>query len=268
MDKPTQSRPTLAQVGLGLFILWQIIFMISANLLGMIPHGRPEEDELSDYRVTAIETADRGHAQRAVDALAEVTDCWGQGTGQMQAWWLFAPTFPLQATFPLVELSWDDGQTPPVRLATFDEPENPYAYFRPLGSGDRLFHYEVRLGLLFTTWSPESFAKLGPQWRDGIAQRIRRQWKSMQAYIRWRTNQFEHEHPELPPPSQAILRLRVFRSPSVDEKPPTWAPPAEVCVARWRIGVTPAPGMLPLEMCDPVTGQFVPVSQNGSAPDE
>jgi hypothetical protein len=258
----SNPKPTLAQVGLGLFILWQIIFMIGANAMGVVPHGFPEEDELSDNRAVAIDSTDRAPGQRLLDATAEVMDAWAQSTGQIQAWGLFAPTFPVTALFPLVELRWDD-QNPPVRLASFVEPENPLAYFRPPGSGDRLFHYEARISLIFAAWTPESFTSFAADWRAAMAQRIRRQWKSMQAYMRWQAANYQRRHPELPPPREVLLFVRIFHTPAFGE-PLIWPSAGEVCVARLRMNEPPAAGMLPLEMCDPVTGRFLPMPKEGS----
>src|SRR5205807_9858579 len=98
MDVAIAPRPTIAQVILGLFISWQLLFMPAANYLAFFPHGQVEEGELSDSR-SAPDQARAGSAvQRAINLAAGITDTWSFLTGQVQAWWLFAPDVPRPAT--------------------------------------------------------------------------------------------------------------------------------------------------------------------------
>jgi hypothetical protein len=270
------AKPTLAQRALGLFVLWQIAFMAVANFVGFVPHGKPDLGELNDQRAAAA-TGPVSNFGEMVNTAARVTDFWQKATGQTQAWWLFAPTFPTQAMFPMVELRWDDPASgiaatsdtpPPVRLPSFQEPADPQAYSRVSGSNDRFLHYEVRISLLFESWDPESVPKLQDDWRKAFATRIRRQYKSLRAYLRCRITQFQRAHPELPPPRQAILIMHIYRSPSADQTPIAWMGPMEVPYVRWRIGWTPPDGFLPLEAADPVTKEFAPLTARASEGDD
>src|SRR6266404_1886628 len=180
MDAAAQ-RPTIAQYLLGLFIFWQLLFMPAANYLAFFPHGQVEEGELSDSRSAPDQTGAGGAAQKAIHLAARITDGWSYLTGQVQAWWLFAPDVPRAATFPVVELRWDEDAEsetiPPVRLHTILEPDDPQCYFRPPSSFDRLFHYEVRLGLIFCNWNEQTLAENPEFWRGAVADRVRRQWR-------------------------------------------------------------------------------------------
>jgi hypothetical protein len=248
---------------LGLFVTWQLGFLLASNLVAFFPHGEPEQGELSDSRSGPAQAGGSGPAQCALEVVGGLTDRWAHLTGQMQAWWLFAPSVPSQATFPVVELRWDDPDGPvqnsivahpPVRLQTVLEPSDTHAYFRPPGSFDRLFHYEIRLGLIFTAWD-ESLRQRFP-WSSLVEERVRRQWRSMRAYLRWRVHQFEREHPDLPSPRQAVLLVHIYRTPRPSDDPRSRPAVVEKALARWRPG-TETVGRLPVEMCDPVTDSYL-----------
>src|SRR5438876_476240 len=108
MDAAAAQRPTLAQFLLGLFISWQLLFLPAANYLAFLPHGQADEGELSDSRSAPRQAGAATAVQDAIEVTAGITDAWSQLTGQAQAWWLFAPDVPRSATFPIVELRWDD----------------------------------------------------------------------------------------------------------------------------------------------------------------
>src|SRR5216684_3308202 len=172
---------------LGLFVIWQLLFLFTSNLLPLIPHGRQELDELTydislHGQATSIEPI-----QQAIEGISLVSDRWMEATGQLQGWSLFAPIFPPQAGFVAVEFRWNDGSHD--RVHSRFEPSDPLHYARPPGTDSRLFNYESRFVILPAFW-PES--KLGPdgepgqlEWSQAITERARVQWKSMHAYLRW-----------------------------------------------------------------------------------
>jgi hypothetical protein len=267
MDASPQHRPTLAQHLLGLFVIWQFGFLCASNIFAFFPHGDPEEGELSDSRTGPARGAESGPVQNSIDAANFVLERWEHLTGQIQAWWLFAPGFPPQATFPVVELRWDDPDTairsnsvepthPPVRLHSLLEPQNTKSYARLPGSFDRLFHYEIRFGLLMTLWDdkPKDATVYGI-WEDAIRDRVQRQWRSMRAYLRWRVRAFQEEHPDRPMPTQAILIIRIYPTPAPGA---TIRPaPIEKALARWQPAADGTGDFLPIEMCAPRSDKFV-----------
>ena len=290
MDVAVAPRPTIAQVILGLFISWQLLFMPAANYLAFFPHGQAEEGELSDSRRAPDQTGGATAVQKAINFAASITDAWTFLTGQVQAWWLFAPDVPKAATFPVVELRWDDDaesaqsvasflaplaavdgvecatlwcgfppaqSIPPVRLRTILEPNDPQSYFRPLSSFDRLFHYEVRLGLVLVNWNEQALAENPEAWRAAFQQRVRRQWRSIRAYLRWYVQHFQHQHPELPSPQQAILWMRIYQSPEPGQPTVHWRGPVEQPLARWWPDSSPGHDELPIEAFDPVARRFI-----------
>jgi hypothetical protein len=272
MDVSPARRHTLAQYLLSAFVLWQFGFLLASNIVPFFPHGVPEEGELSDSRSAPAAEADSHPLQNTIDATSYLTDRWAHLTGQIQAWWLFAPGFPRQATFPVVELRWDDpertsqpGATeatrPPMRLHSALEPEDPQSYCHPPGSYDRLFHYEMRLGSLMTLWDEQvKDAELYRAWEEAVRIRVSRQWKSIRAYLRWRMQQFQQERPEVPTPKQAILVIRIYRTRSAGEagRPK----PIEKALARWLPRADDTDEFLPVEMCEPRSDTFVRLPRN------
>ena len=270
-DLPSLRRHSIAQVALGLFVVSQLVFLATANLLAFFPHGAASEGELSDSRNSAGSAGNTGPIQAVIDVVGEAADRWGFLTGQVQAWWLFAPDFPTKATFPLVELGWDDtpaastsgpNSLPRVLLRSSLEPRDPHAYFKAPGSGDRLFHYESRLGLIMLCWDKDVTTRFPNEWREAVEDRVRRQWKSIRAYLRWRTLQFHEQYPELPLPSEAVLRIRVFKTPSPGH-PIEWDGPYDLPLARWKLKADSAPDRLPIEMFDPIANRFVTLQEKG-----
>jgi hypothetical protein len=264
---PSPRRYSLAQIALGLFITWQLLFLGLSNLLAFFPHETEAEGELSDSR-HSMPVGNSGPIQEVINVAGQVADRWGFLTGQVQAWWLFAPSFPTQATFPAVEFRWQGAIGPTttsptsVRLLSSFEPLDPHTYFKWPGSRDRLFHYEARLGLIMLYWDKEIPLRYPEEWRAAMLERVRRQWKSIRAYLRWRLQDFQQKNPDLPSPTEAILHIRVFRSPVPGQNPVDWDGPYDLPLARWKPGQTSTRDKMPIEAWDPIAKQFVPLHES------
>jgi hypothetical protein len=250
------SRPTGRWPGalLGLFVAWQLAFILAANLFEFYPHRVHRIDELTSYRELLAGTE---NPNPVVHALASVTDCWGQLTGQYQMWWLFAPDFPPQATFPVVELRWRDPALKPVRLQSVLEPADTAAYFHAPGTADRLLHYEVNLGLGYAYCTEDEAAKDPANWRRLHRDMVQSQWKSMRAYMRWRMNDYLAAHPEAPTPDEVRLLIRTYPTPLAGPPRGSRGQAVDHPFARWRPARTCPPDQLPVEGFDVVSGQFV-----------
>jgi hypothetical protein len=116
----------------------------------------------------------------------------------------------------------------------------------------------MRLGLILLSWGEIPLESSPDEWRQAIHDRVRRQWRSQRAYLQWRVRQFQHEHPELPPPQQAVLSIRVYRTP-LPGHPLEWGGPLEQPLARWQCETTWPADYLPIEMYDPLSNRFVAV---------
>lgn len=247
------------RVLLGFFVIWQLLFLFSSNLLPLIPHGEPEFDELSDDISLHGQATSIKPIQQAIEGVSLVSDRWMEATGQLQGWSLFAPIFPPQAGFVAVEFQWKDGSRDLVHSRF--KPADPLQYCRLPGTDGRLFNYESRFVILPVFW-PKS--KLGPdggpwdlEWSAAITERARVQWKSMHAYIRWQIQRYMKDHPGVHPPAEVIMLVELYVTPGLGDQP--WAPQGPVArpLARWRLEVSPPPGFLPMEVCtDPAKEHF------------
>jgi hypothetical protein len=251
--RPSGRAPAVL---LGAFIVWQLIFLLLANLLEFVPHRTHRFDEFTSYRELPPGTV---KPAPMVQALAAVTDCWSQLTGQYQIWWLFAPDCPRNATFPVVELRWDDParSLAPVLLFSSLEPADRAAYFHPMDSTDRLLHYEAYLGLGPAYWNDPTESADLKSWHELLSNIVRRQWKSMRAYLRWRTADFLAHHPELPPPDEVRLLIRMYPTSAAGAPSTNPAPPRVLPLARWRCSENELSSFLPVEGYDPFNQRFI-----------
>jgi hypothetical protein len=279
------APPTVRERLLGLLVVWQLVFIVGSNMLDFFPHRPLSRDELSDFREAKAETLPK---LSVVPYLAGVTDRWAQLTGQYQMWWLFAPNFPPQATFPAVEFRWDDaarteftalngnrsndesnlGKSPchaPVRLRSSLDPADAGSYCRWPCSTDRLFQYEVHLGLGLVYWNPAWAAEDEAGWREVFRAVVARQWKSYRAYLRWRLQQYIAEHPGQPLPKQVVLSMRIYHTAPVGSlsREPTGM--HEQIVARWFPAADDDANSayLPVEAFDPFANRFLRLPRDG-----
>jgi hypothetical protein len=97
-------------------------------------------------------------------------------------------------------------------------------------------------------------------WRRLHFDMVQSQWKSLQAYLRWKTTQYLAAHPDLPPPDEVRLIVRLYPSPTGHAFPKEPAS-RNVCLdqpfVRWRYRDASRGDCLPLEAFDCATGQFV-----------
>jgi hypothetical protein len=258
MPENPQKHATLWQKIIGLFVAWQLVFLVSTNAIAFLPIAEAEDGELTDSRGPLPgETPDS--RLEPIKVLNDGMMAWAQATGQIQAWWLFAPCFPPDATFPLVTLHWNHGESEDVQLHSHQEPRDPSFYVRLPGSSDRLFHYEMRLGLVAALLSEESLEKHASEWRDLFKGRVERQWKSLRAYMKWRTESYLLEHADLPMPDEISFSILAYRTPDPGVLPPHWTPPLQQKLARWLPSRPDQSDCLPLEYYDQVQKCFLPL---------
>jgi hypothetical protein len=221
---------------LGLLITWQLVFMLGGSFLAFWSSCHPGPN-----RVTA--------------AMAGVTDHWAALTGQWQGWSLYGPSVPTQSAFVVVELRWDHAT---VRLGTDTEPQDVHNYFRPFGSS-RLAIYESYLGLVLWGWDVEAAARESEVWNERLAEHVAKEWKPIHAYLRWRLEAFQRDHPDAPPPTELVLLGHIYRIPPPGPEPFSWSGPLELPLARWRPRTSSLTQQLPIETYNLITRHFHPL---------
>jgi hypothetical protein len=237
---PSEQPPSLWQRLVGLFVLFQLLFLLATNVFFLLYHSMPQEPE---QRTAATEAA------RSLPAL---TNPYAQLTGQLQGWSLFAPNVPRHAAFVFVEMRWPDR----VSYRSSEQIAEG-AFLRPPGTG-RLLQYQLHLRLLALNWSqkevrddPQLVKRLGEE-------ELRGRHQAMQAFMRWHLEQRRRQVPDEVAPDELVLWAQVipldsgaseYLSPGHDGPGEAFAA-EKYPLARWRPGVTPPPACLPIELFD------------------
>jgi hypothetical protein len=242
----------MAQVVLGFLILWQILFLFTANIVRGVQDMRSHlVEEVPALEEIAPEWSQgEGRVYDALEGINRAAVRWWELTSQPQEWALFAPNVGSEADFVALELRWDDdppqrGGSQPIRppeiLLSDNEPRDPHRFFR--FGNFRLRRFESSFN----------------------GERLRKYWKKIRAYMEWRFEAYQRQHPDAPRPKQFILLTRTYRIPAPPGPTPwTWEPaggPEQRPLARWRPGYA-EPGCLPLEKYDPETKRFERVAES------
>jgi hypothetical protein len=272
------------RVLLGLFIVWQLLFLPAANLCGLLTCARNHLAEWPPLAQAAPDwTQGRGRLHRATEVVGAVTGRWADLTGQPQPWSLFGPEVGHDVAFVAVEIRWDDDPLPfstpcrrlaplaagdlltcltlhaalpggredappPVLLLSDNEPADPRAYFR-LGRF-RVRRYEEGIELIRNSPADGAHVPTADSWNQQIAERVWLAGHRQYAYLRRRLDVFRRAHPELPRPRQVILYTRTYRIPEPDTVPSTRQGPEQLPLLRWF------PGTKTVERYNPVLPRF------------
>jgi hypothetical protein len=261
--RAADGAPTTGQVALGLFIVWQVFFLLAANLMPMLHLERYEPPaEPGIAPLDAQHTSIRAHVHDAAHDLEKLLWRWQHLTGQAQGWALFSAVCK-QSTFLPIDVFCADAQAP-LRLPSPNEPVTGPDRFKPPGTS-RLSDYEFYAFMQFWDWDEDAVRREPEKWRTRLEEHLREQWPRLQAYLRWRLRSFRESHPDCQI-THVDLIARRYALPAVEGER-KWSGPVETPILRWRPdGETPACG-LPFEMFDPVTRQFVSLpAQSGGRP--
>lgn len=240
-------RPRLSQVLLGAFIVWQLFFLLALNytqlLVGPAGTNPVAPDSVADHAAVAVR---------------DFTARWAQLTGENQSWWLFAYVRP-ESVFPLVELRCQGQSGAPYVLRGLFDPADPSWYFHPPGSSDRLFHYEMNVMLAYDPWNEKRLAEEPVVYQKEYLARARDKWKPVLAYLQWRVQLYQQQHPEIPPVTEVVLLQRTYATVGPDEQPFRRPLGVNKPLFRWRPGSPPPADCAPLDVYDPVEKRFVPL---------
>ena len=265
----------MARVGLGLFIVWQLLYLPLANLLnaekelqqglklarennhwvwrllGQAPEARRQ---LWEWAKPPGDDSPPGKLTRGLRSAKTAVDWWAGITGQPQSWALFAPDVWQLVNFSAVEFFWDDPARPPMVFPSDNQPAD-LTFFVKRGRF-RLRRLESALDLALVTGENEQLLGHLERWKELISNHVRDNHQLILAYLAWRLDEFRRRHPELPTPVSVVLRSRTWAI--GDPHGPDawkWKVVSDVPIARWQPGQEPPEG-LPVEAYDPATREF------------
>lgn len=244
----------LARVVLGLFILWQIVFLFGWNFWQLADAARPRLKRMPFVKRLAPHwLEEEGEVRQILAATERVPARWAALTGQAQDWSLFAPNVDTDLSFPVVELRWEDH--PPVRLLSENEPADVRHFFRV--GNFRLRCYETDIAPVREI-AADAGEMRADAWRGEIETKLRRDSAVLHAYLRWRLEVYRRTQPELPLPREVVLAVRSYHIPSPPGPDPwDWQHPEQLQpVVRWLPGTELGPAFYPLEMYNPVMDRF------------
>jgi hypothetical protein len=249
---PPTARPalTVPQILLGLFIVWQLVFLTAGNTTRYLPRVLPA-------------SAVPGALSALLSFGGAVIEGWTQLTGQRQEWGLFAPSPPTRAMFVSIEL---DGPSCKYAMASVFEPAEPGYHLHAPGSGDRLWHLEKDLAWPFVAWEADEVNQRPAEWHAYLEERLRanHQWRVYHSYLAWCLRKFREERPEEPVPQAVILQVHLF-TPSAGKQRPA-VQQTTVVLVRWRPEQQPPTGCLPLEMYQKGRWYFLPAQGKIACP--
>jgi hypothetical protein len=241
MEAESRSARRWPQLILGGLIVWQLAYLIVANVVSLIPPppvGADGQPEPGFY---------------PAEAVRRLTRVWAGLTLQGQYWRLFFYVAPT-SSFPAVELTTSAGETVAVHSAL--EPADPSAYLDLSPCSDRLWHYEAHLNLIYLPWDDSTVAGEPENYREYRIDRVRLYGKPVLAYLQWRVEEYGREHPGSTI-REAVFLYRIYKTPGPGERIRACVPQRRPLV-RWNPGQL-EPDRHPLDAYDPKSRRFVPV---------
>src|SRR5947209_6809127 len=106
-------------------------------------------------------------------------------------------------------------------------------------------------------WQAELKAEHPDQYRGESLRVVRDMRRSLTTFLRWKVDQYRNQNPDVPPPTEVILKAHILPDPSPGtsrlDRPAAFYIP----VALWQPSETPSDDCLPLEAWDPRENRFV-----------
>ena len=248
---------------LGLFVVWQLVFLFVHNIFNFLQEQR--EEMRSNARTALRHFAPdwpekKGHVWNFMEGSTKLTHRWSQATLQLEQWSLFAPGIGTECFFPALLLSDEAPPDAPV------EPEDAPARYRVRGKivlsdneptdmrrylrwgNFRLRKFENALFPYLHARKDESPAETLERFRDKIKEYTKENAAMLGGYVRFRLKQKGEA-----PPRQLILLMRHYTLTGPDQVNFVEGP-FTLPFARWQ----PQAGE-DIEYFDPVTQRFEPL---------
>lgn len=247
---PSQM-PRSSQVCLGLFVCWQLWFLLSQNLCKQLESWQEAADNKTSPAIEAVAPQfgeGKGHVFDAVKWVRHVNQPWEHATGQLQLWSLFPDGYH-DLIFAAFAFRWDDddgGDYPATDVPEPDgtivgrpyklflsphEPADIAAYFR--NGKMRSRRYETSMVFALRSSASATDAERKRAWNDRIKDHMHKNGDWLFAYLKVRTREILAEHPELPPPKRVVMLMRRYHTRPPEETPPDWDGPFVAPLASW-----------------------------------
>ncbi|HZZ82131.1 MAG TPA: hypothetical protein VFE62_26770 [Gemmataceae bacterium] len=281
------------QVLLGLFILFQLAFLILSNMVGMVQwvatdSGLKDKPKMFVDQLAPKFTSKEGHLWTWCDRVETGTRRWTQLTGQDQDWSLFSPGTSKATGVPILLMSWDHPTIsgPSIKGSKLD--------------------YDAKLGFnLVTAWGkqiPDDFAWLPSEnapeddknyvkfgkarirrvegqfymnalpydddKRTDVEARLTRRMQELLRdnhdgvlrYMQWRVRSWLRAHPGETEPRQVMLMEQFYRIHDPGE-PLGWDGPMLLPQVLWMPKAEPLAGKYLLEPFNYSTQRFEPMAK-------
>lgn len=285
-DPPHCSK----QVLLGVFICWQLWFLVSENLCGWLLYSQsyvsvrrdkaptPTAQSLEHLAPGFTRDDGEGHVFALAKWVTQTNKPWAHVTGQLQAWALFSGNYSRDGVFPALLVGWSDDMPDEVPwaddteldwkrlLEKGDAPIEPRLFLTPHEPTDltsyfrwrqmRMRRYENGLHLALTPEDGVTKQELAAAWDESIKGHLNNKGYLFTTYLKVKRLELEADWEGLPPPKQIILLLRRFRTVPADEAPPHWTGPHVVPLLLWEPPTADDMGPGRYKRFDPRQGRF------------
>lgn len=202
---------------IGLFIVWQLYFVLFTNVGHFIPRQQsvpPATPEIIDTYSTRGAFTDLPPLQKISDLNLAMCQRYEELTGQIQGWSLFAPEFGKNSSFLAITIVHKDGNSSQIK-SDF-EPEDTNNYFRWRLSDYRRMYREAMHAMCYWFWTPEEQLENPEKHRLNIIGYVQTYQRSMLAYALWvHQSHFPNSEEQV---DYFIIQARVYPTAAIGKK--------------------------------------------------
>ena len=250
----------------GLFALWQMAFLVAANVIDFVPRGTPQPDGPALDPIQAFGTYTTFQPlQKLTDAVGDTLDAYSELTGQEQTWPLFAPGFPPHSTFSAVELRYADGRRVEL-LSEFEPADYNRAPIRMPFFKVRRYNLEYQFIPAFLQHTEGITLDPGADGdfvRDQTLNYFRHAQPVLLRWMQWRTAEYGRANSGSGTPAEVDYVARYVPTP-LPGRPKVWDGLVRVRpIARWFPNRPTPADELPLQIFDARAGQWRTLLKGG-----
>lgn len=242
--KESSFAPPRRSVLLGLFVVFQLAFLVGHNLLSLVQelltNASPETRRRVEQFAPGLSDK-KGNLANLSEATTLLAQRYSQATLQLQSWSLFAPSIGRECVFPALLLP--DDESPQVQLdpdstgrsyrvrgklvLSDNEPPDLTRYLR--WGNFRLRRYENNLVVYLTPGQDESADELNKRFAERIKEHVTTYDQMLHEYLRWRLETIGAQ------PDEVILVMRRYHLAGPERETDFLDGPFTMPVARWDL---------------------------------